>query len=129
LQKAAEYDPSRPFIPWAVGFARTQVMAWRKRLTRDRLVFDDELFNTLADQLAVNPPPPSQRLEALERCLGKLPAESRQLVDARYARGESVQAIAERLGRSVNVVSVSLFRVRQSLLSCIRESLAEEGDW
>jgi RNA polymerase sigma-70 factor (ECF subfamily) len=127
LEKAAEYDPARPFVPWAVGFARTQVMAWRKRLTRDRLVFDDELFAVLADRLVTDPlPAPSRRLEALERCLGKLPSVSRELVDARYARGESVQDIAARLGRSENVVSVSLFRVRQTLLTCIRETLADE---
>ncbi len=127
LEKAGDYDPTRPFVPWAVGFARTQVLAWRKRQTRDRLVLDDELFDAVADRLMVEPPAPSRRLDALEGCLGKLPQPSRELVEARYARGESVQAIANRLGRTVNVVSVSLFRVRQALLDCIRATLAE-GD-
>src|SRR5580698_3875418 len=80
LEKALEYDPTRPFVPWAVGFARTQVLAWRKRQTRDRLVLDDELFEAVADRLATDPPAPNQRLEALERCLGKLPYLSRELV-------------------------------------------------
>ncbi len=128
LEKAMEYDPSRPFIPWAIGFARTQVLAWRKTQTRDRLVLDDELFEAVADRLVMDPPPPNQRLEALERCLGKLPHLSRELVAARYVRGESVQTIADRSGRSVNVVSVSLFRIRQALLDCVRATLATEGE-
>src|SRR5581483_4583915 len=62
LEKADEYDPARPFVAWAVGFARMQVMAWRKRLTRDRLVFDDELFAVLADRLVTDPlPAPNRR--------------------------------------------------------------------
>ena len=40
LEKAGEYDPARPFVPWALAFARFQTLAWRKRQTRDRLVLD-----------------------------------------------------------------------------------------
>ena len=36
--KAHEYDPARPFLPWAYTFARFQVMAWRKKQSRSRLV-------------------------------------------------------------------------------------------
>jgi RNA polymerase sigma-70 factor (ECF subfamily) len=128
LEKANEYDLSRPFVPWAVGFARMQVLAWRKKQTRDRLVLDDDLFAAVAERLIVDSPNPNRRLDALGGCLDKLPRPSRELVEARYSRGESVQAIAERLGRTVNVVSVSLFRVRQLLLDCVRAKLAAEED-
>jgi len=128
LEKAGEYDESRPFVPWAIGFAQTQVLAWRKRQSRDRLVLDDDLFAAVAERLSIEAPPPNRRLDALERCLGHLPPASRELVEARYSLGETVQAIAARLGRSVNVVSVSLFRVRQALLDCVRTRLAAEGE-
>jgi DNA-directed RNA polymerase specialized sigma24 family protein len=48
-------------------------------------------------------------------------------MDARYVAGDPVQAIAARLGRSVNVVSVTLFRIRKVLLDCVRATLAAEG--
>src|SRR4051794_17908104 len=51
LEKAAEYDPTRPFVPWAMGFARMQTLAWRKRQSRDRLVLDDDLFDAVSDRL------------------------------------------------------------------------------
>lgn len=126
LEKAGEYDPNRPFVPWAIGFLRTQAMAWRKKQSRDRLVLDDELFAAVADRLITDPPAAHRRLEALEHCLKKLPHAARELVSARYMRGESVQDIASRAGRSENVVSVSLFRIRQTLLDCIRATLAAE---
>jgi DNA-directed RNA polymerase specialized sigma24 family protein len=56
-----------------------------------------------------------------------LPAESRSLVDARYVHGDAVQEMAVKLGRSVNVVSVTLFRIRKALLDCVRATLAAEG--
>ena len=127
LEKAGEFDPARPFVPWALAFAKFQVLAWRKRQTRDRLVLDDDLFAVLADRLAADTVSPSHRLDALEKCLNKLPVDARQLVDARYINGDPVQEIASRLGRSVNVVSVSLFRIRKALLDCIRATLAAEG--
>ena len=127
LQKAADFDPARPFVPWALTFARFQVLAWRKRQSRDRLVLNDELFAVLADRLAFESTPPNRRLDAVESCLGKLQPDSRELVDARYVHGEPVQDIAERLGRSVNVVSVTLFRIRKALLDCVRATLAAEG--
>jgi RNA polymerase sigma-70 factor (ECF subfamily) len=127
LEKAAEYEPLRPFLPWAMTFARFQVLAWRKRQSRDRLVIDDELLTCLADRLAAESARSDRRLDALERCLNQLPPDSRRLVDARYVNGEAVQDIASRLQRSVNVVSVSLFRIRKALLDCVRARLAAEG--
>ena len=35
-EKAAEYDPSRPFLPWAYRIAYFQVLAHRKRRSRDK---------------------------------------------------------------------------------------------
>src|SRR5262249_23791855 len=96
LEKAGEFDAARPFVPWALTFARFQVMAWRKRQSRDRLVLNDELFAVLADRLAADFVSPNRRLDAIEACLGKLQAESRELVNARYMHGEAVQDIAAR---------------------------------
>jgi len=127
LEKAADYDPARSFAPWALAFARFQVMAWRKRQSRDRLVLDDDLIAVLADRMATDGASPGRRLDALEKCLNKLPADSRMMVDARYAHGDPVQEIAGKLGRSVNVVSVTLFRIRKALLDCVRATLAAEG--
>src|SRR5438445_5692787 len=69
LEKAGEYDVARPFVPWALAFARFQVLAWRKRQSRDRLVLNEELFAALADRLAVESAPPNRRLDAIETCL------------------------------------------------------------
>lgn len=124
-RKAAAYDPARPFLPWALTVARFEVLAHRKRQARDRLVFDDALL----DQIAAEYERQSAHggaLQALERCLQKLPAAQRELVDRRYLHGESVNAIAGRQGRAANAVSALLYRIRSLLADCVDHTLAKD---
>jgi RNA polymerase sigma-70 factor (ECF subfamily) len=124
--KANDYDASKPFLPWAYTFARFQVMAWRKRQSRNRLVLDDELLAAVATKFETEGDQRECRTEALERCLSSLPEGQRGLLDARYVDGESVKSIASRMGKVENVISASLYRIRKSLMQCVRIRLAEE---
>ena len=124
-RKAAAYDDARPFLPWALTVARFEVLAHRKRRSRDRLVFDDALLCQIAEEYERQ----SARggaLHALEHCLQKLPPAQRDLVDQRYLRGESVNDIAARQGRAPNAVSALLYRIRGVLANCVDHTLAQD---
>jgi RNA polymerase sigma-70 factor (ECF subfamily) len=122
--KAGEYDPARPFAPWAYRVAYLQVLAYRKRVARSRLVFDEQLVSELAEQTRARDDDLDRRLEALHHCVGRLDEPRRELLDLRYARGESVDRIAGRLRKPPNVVAASLYRIRKALLGCIESRLA-----
>lgn len=124
-RKAGDYDSTRPFLPWALTVARFEVMAHRKRLSRDRLVFDDALLGQIAEEYERQSARGSA-LHALEHCLQKLPAAQRELVDQRYLRGESVNDIAARQGRAANAVSALLYRIRALLATCVDHTLAKD---
>lgn len=124
--KAADYDPARPFLPWAYTFARFQVMAWRKKQSRDRLVLDDDLLDRVADDFMALDVTAEKQLEALEGCLSKLAPPQRELLDSRYTKGEPVNEIAARMGRDENVVSASLYRIRRTLMKCVEITLGQE---
>ena len=47
-QKEAEFVIGTNFVAWSFRIAYFQVMAHRKTLHRDRLVFDDELIRSVA---------------------------------------------------------------------------------
>lgn len=127
-QKAAEYNPERDFLPWALRIAQMQVLAFRKRQQRGRrLVFDDALVTALVDDSIDEARRLEPRRAALEQCLQRLSEEQRQLVQRRYAPGGSVNAIAEREGRTPKAVSEALRRIRAALLQCIERRLAMEG--
>ena len=125
-KKAADYDPARPFEPWAFRFAHWQALAWRKRQSRDRLIFDDTTFASLAGEVS-NPGTSEGELRALEDCLGKLPERQRALVERRYSGGESVNAIADSENKPPNAVAALLYRARKMLADCIDASLASTG--
>lgn len=123
--KAREYDPGRPFLPWAYTFARFQVMAWRKKQSRSRLVLDDDLVARVAEEFEAKDVRSDRQLEALENCLSLLPAAQRELLDSRYFHGEGVNDIAGRMGRPGNVIAASLYRIRKVLMECVKSKLQQ----
>ena len=127
-KKAAEFDGSRPFLPWAMRFAQLQTLAWLKRhRRRQRIVFDDDLARLLAEEAAVDEPAFEDRRRALASCLEKLRPEQRELVARRYEPDGSVKALAEAGGATPKAISDRLRRIRQALLECIQRTLAEEA--
>lgn len=124
--KAGEYDPARPFLPWAYTFARFQVMAWRKKQSRSRLVLDDELVARVAEEFESKDGRADRELEALENCLTLLPPAQRELLDSRYFHGNAVNMIAGKTGRPENVISASLYRIRKVLMDCVKSKLEPE---
>lgn len=128
-QKAAEFDDSRPFLPWAMRFAQWQALAHLKRLKRqdDRLIVDDGLAKIMADEAASEEPLFEARRMALADCLQKLPARQRELVCRRYEPAASVNTLAGTTNTTPKALSERLRRIRHALLDCIRKTLAEEA--
>lgn len=127
-EKAAEFDGSRLFLPWAMRFAQLQTMAWLKRHHRQqRVIFDHDLVALLADEAAEDGAVFEVRRRALTACLLKLPAQQRELIARRYEPDASVNAMAESGGITPKAVSDRLRRIRQALLTCIEKTLAEEA--
>ena len=127
LKKAAEYDSSRDFLPWALAIARFQALAGLKRRQRLRFVFDDALATCLADDAAREDPVFEARRLALATCLQKLPPAHRDLLLRRYEPKAVVGDMAATLGLSLKALSDRLRRIREKLLHCIVRTLAEEA--
>jgi DNA-directed RNA polymerase specialized sigma24 family protein len=72
------------------------------------------------------------RMACLDRCLERLPVESRQLVllyhqDQKRARIERRQELARRLGIGRNALRIRVFRLRAGLEACVRACVAASG--
>jgi RNA polymerase sigma-70 factor (ECF subfamily) len=126
-QKRADFQPGTSFFAWASKIAYFHVLSQRRKMSRDRLVFDDDVLDYLAERQLERAEEVDRRGEALKKCLEKLPAAQRQLVEQRYAPGGGVQRIAEREGKSVGAISQTLYRIREALMKCVENTLAEEG--
>jgi len=121
-RKAAEFDSSREFMPWALRIAQLQSMAHLQKQRR-RPLYDSALLDRIADEAVADIVGADGRRQALASCLQKLPEKHRQLVAARYEPGGSVNDLAAAMGKQPKAVSEMLRRVRRTLLDCIEHAL------
>ncbi len=125
--KRDEFEPGTDFGSWAVRVAYYEVLAFRKRRSGDRHVFDDAVMAQMADNSAESCARIGDRQAMLEECLDQLSPEHRQTLRQRYQPGVSIADIASEQGRSEAAVSQLLFRLRNRMMECVEEKMSREG--
>ncbi|MFW5860343.1 MAG: RNA polymerase sigma factor [Planctomycetota bacterium] len=122
-----DYRARGTFRAWLRGIAHHRcLMALRERrrqLARERTGFAagflDQALETI-DEEHDEDDTPQRHLQALQHCLHELPGHARQLIEARYWRGEPLSSLVERLGKPKGTIAAMLHRIRKRLLVCIR---------
>ncbi len=127
-EKWENYDQERPFLPWAMRFAYLEILKWRQRLARERLVFSDELLQQLHSTHEELDPLMEVRREILGQCLERLNEEDQELIRLRYTgRHGAIKEEAERTGKKMHKLYYALERIRVALLNCIELNLKRRG--
>lgn len=114
-----EFRAGSSFTAWAFRIAHFQVMAFRQRRLRDRLIFEDDLLDLLEAGARETDEFFESRQERLSDCLERLTPDHREMLRRRYAEGHSVQEIARDRGMTPNAAMQALFRIRKALLECV----------
>jgi RNA polymerase sigma-70 factor (ECF subfamily) len=127
-RKFWEFEPESDFLAWACTVARFEVLKHRRRIARDRLVFSEELLELLADEGTIEIDERERERRALDHCIERLPAPQRELIRRCYQSSATIKEAAAALGRSATALYKALHRVRQLLLNCIEQRLAEEAE-
>ena len=122
-KKFADYDASQPFLPWARRFALFEVLKWRQRLGRSKLIFNDDLIHQVAAEQDAVQPELEQRRKALDICLAKLGRRDRQLLRQRYQDGLTVMDLAQSEGIKPHKLYYALEKIRRNLLACIETTI------
>jgi len=123
LKKSRDYQPGTNFTAWAFRVARFEVMTWRRKAGRSRLLFDDDLVAEVAETVEQQDDFYLNRVEALRECLRKLPERQQNMIRRRYLEEWSVADLARETGENANAISQLLFRARQNLLHCMERAL------
>lgn len=125
LKKRESYDDSKSFLSWALGVARFEVLAARRRYARHPMLYTDRIVELIADACAEAGSELDRRQEALAQCLKELQLNrrTREVFMMRYDAGSPTQRIAECLGLSDGNVRVVLNRIRNALRDCIGKKL------
>lgn len=113
----ANYDPTRPFVPWLIGIAQHCARdRWRRSMREDR-----RLLAIRALHMAWGSNGPDALLsggllaDSLGALIATLPPAQREAIEV-VAIGEmDLRAASEATGRSVGALKVNLHRAREAL--------------
>ncbi|MGL4593375.1 MAG: sigma-70 family RNA polymerase sigma factor [Thermoguttaceae bacterium] len=110
------------FRAWAYKIATNQVLAWRKRQKRNRLIFSEEFICRVAERLS-DRPAIEERMNVLQECIFRLPKKHQELIRDRYEHHLDIETIANKKGRSANAIYRALNRIRRSLFECTQKKI------
>mgnify|MGYP006299955585 CR=1 FL=1 len=124
--KLDQYDPARPFVAWAMGMARFEVLRWRQRHARSKEVLSPRALELLAVTAEEHADTLDDLQHHLEICLEKLPGRSRKVLHLFYFERLRIAEMARRLGRTVGALEMHLVRLRRQLRTCMETRMARE---
>ncbi|PHR86187.1 MAG: RNA polymerase subunit sigma-70 [Blastopirellula sp.] len=124
-QKSESFEIGTNFAAWMMKTAYYQVMSHRQKISREKLVFDDELTAELAQAANDQNEMIEEKQDMLRDCLAELNDRHRELIRARYQDGFDLSAIAEKMNRQTNAIKQALFRARANLIDCVSQKVQE----
>ena len=117
----------KAFLSWAYTFVRFTALNRIRKQGNSPLVFCEELVELMAMEGEGEAGSVGLELQALTRCLEKLPERQRDLVNRYYASPKTRMAeVAGQLGRSAAGLYKALERTRDVLRECIKRQIASE---
>src|SRR5262245_25842594 len=126
-RKFADYDPTKPFLAWAYGFAYMEVLKHRERNMRTARLLSSDVVELLAVERREQTSLLDTRLTALDPCLEKLPEHDRRLIAHRYLSRTTIEQLMEIVGSSRRTLFRNLERVRRLLFDCITRRVEEHS--
>lgn len=122
-QKIDQCPMDDGFLPWSLAVARFQAMAFLRDKKRDRLCFDVETLERIAEVALTETDGHEERRDALKRCLDRLPPQRRLLILEAYRSDARIDQMAHRQNKTPMSLYKTLQRIRELLSSCIRGQL------
>lgn len=120
-------ESKEAFFRWACVVARFEVLKFRRKCARDRLVLSDETIELLSRDCEERSANAERERKALEDCLDSLNTEDQRLLLSVHTRGDSVANMARQLGQNVRRLYSRINSLRDTLGECIRQKLVS-GD-
>ena len=129
IRKIQSFEEGTSFRAWCFTIARFQVMAHRKKKSREKLVFSESTFNDIAAAWQdLSKIEKEQKFARLEECIDKLPEKQQSIIRNKYFKGLSLKDIAALISSNENSVSQALFRARKNLIDCVGRIIRKEEE-
>lgn len=123
----AKYDRSRPFGAWARGIAARKILESHRVRARLPETVPPEVIEAVAEAFESDSSPSvwQKRETALNKCIEQLPERSGSLIADRYAKGRSIEEIADDSGMTADAIYQALSRLRKQLRDCVDRRVSQ----
>lgn len=124
-RKRGDFRIGTEFKSWMFSVAKFKVMAvWRDHQRRKVWAVPDETLTKLVEHIEDGALDQTEaKLEALRLCIDRLRTVDRNLILNRYIVGQSLDKLAQEIGRKSDSVKVSLHRIRTALKVCMNRRI------
>lgn len=127
LDKREELRDANALPIWLRRAARLTALTAMRRQTRRPVLMDESLLDRIDPFWDALDREPTDRTEALSRCVDRLTPTAREVLRLRYVENLSGQQLADRTGRKLDSVYMALSRIHARLADCVRRQLAGEA--
>lgn len=124
LKKFDKYDESRPFTKWALGFAKYEILANKRKYARNPIIFQETLIDSIMEICYEMEEELSARTKAFQECVTKLPKNKLEILKMRYKDILSYDNIANILNTTQGAIRTQINRVKTALHKCIAHVLS-----
>lgn len=126
IQRLDRVESLEDFPRFLRGIARNVVREQTRILVRNSeryFDFVDAIFVSKNDEPEDKPFQDDKILDSLRVCLGKLPDKARRILTLRYQDELNANEIGSSIGMTSGSVRISLLRLRETLLKCLRSNV------
>jgi RNA polymerase sigma-70 factor, ECF subfamily len=127
-QQFDKYEPGTDFAAWARSVAYYLVLAQREKTSRSKLQFGTAFCEAVAAECVAAADQMPLRQEALLRCMEKLDAAKRSLLESYCIGEQSLRDLAREMGRSYESVRKTVYRAQVALAECIEREMRKEAE-
>lgn len=127
-RKFGEFESGTNFAAWGKQIARFKVMDYLRKNRTSKFCFDSDVLK-LIESKSSQIDDLSDRSEAMQECLRKLPEKKRSMLNMRYGRDMSFKQIALEYGVSKQSIYRMISRIHVFLAKCTKNTLANRGEY
>lgn len=123
--KFDEFEEGTDFAAWAIRIAKYRILNLVRSRKR-KLFLSEPAMEAIAGEMLLSSDNEDHRLDALRRCVSRLPEKDRKILGLRYERGATAKGVADKLGQNVNTFYKNLSRIHFWLFRCVNRTIVED---
>ncbi|AQT68057.1 RNA polymerase sigma factor [Anaerohalosphaera lusitana] len=124
--KFSEFKEGTNFAGWGIRIAYFQVLYFYRKNKARPVQFPADILEKMGAAAEKKSGQNEELLKTLRECVERLDERDRKLLQMRYEQGMAPKNLAEFLSKPVKGIYRSMSRIHNTLVMCIRRTLAAE---